>query len=642
MSVGDYPGVSKTCRSILTMQVVLVLSLVLAFSVPLSVLAAAEPIEISATADSSIHLPPMSIPADAGPKSHVMLLGVPDWVEVTNSKRTGQGMWMFEPSALNDVRLKLGAKASGDSKITVLIYVDSTGEMHEQNLLLKIAQKPKLQETKSAKPSSGSVTDRNASIPNSDDLGTSIEFPLSPSSREVVRSENLMLIDLPDSLSVLGGLRIGKGMWLVDRENVANARLIIQDNATGRAVFRIFSVGAGGKVHARTNVSIDLSGKKLDSPRSEVTQITKAEVKISDQLAKQDNVPYEEEAQINWKDILEKQKKGASAGEAPGNAPAASVSPAATDNNSAEANDDELLVMGRFLVKECTTCHNVYAKDVGIPVMAGLTVDRFIDTIDLYRRGRRDNKVMQSIANSLSDKETRALGLYLARVNPGDAGNAKTDAAEHSPVDSEESLLGLAKVLVRDCTTCHSIYGNDVGIPVMIGLPVDRFENTIDLYRRKKRSNKVMQSVAGSLTERETHALALYLSRINPDPKGAVAERPTSPASEAPKKIRRTTRKADAEQFARISSWVERAQSMLDNGSIASARLLLRRAAEYGDAQAALLIGSSYDPNVLKWDPTTGIAAEPLQARKWYLEAKALGAGPEVDRRLANLPVAPR
>ena len=82
----------------------------------------------------------------------------------------------------------------------------------------------------------------------------------------------------------------------------------------------------------------------------------------------------------------------------------------------------------------------------------------------------------------------------------------------------------------------------------------------------------------------------------------------------------------------------ERAQEMIDNGNVSSARLLLRRAAEFGDARAALLIASSYDPNVLKWDPMTGIVPEPLMARKWYLEAKSLGAGPEVDRRLAALP----
>lgn len=77
---------------------------------------------------------------------------------------------------------------------------------------------------------------------------------------------------------------------------------------------------------------------------------------------------------------------------------------------------------------------------------------------------------------------------------------------------------------------------------------------------------------------------------------------------------------------------------MIDDGNVSSARLLLKRAAELGDARAAFMIAPSCDPNVLRRDPMTGLVAEPLKARKWYLEAKALGAGPEVDRRRSALP----
>ena len=45
-----------------------------------------------------------------------------------------------------------------------------------------------------------------------------------------------------------------------------------------------------------------------------------------------------------------------------------------------------------------------------------------------------------------------------------------------------------------------------------------------------------------------------------------------------------------------IATLVKRGQDFIANGDLASARLVLRRAAEGGDAQAALLLGSTFDP----------------------------------------------
>ncbi len=617
------------------------LCLLTAASFAVSAARADDPIVLSGPANSRIDLPDITVTGPDSQKSVVMLLHVPKWMEVENGERIGAGMWMFPLARQKNVKLKLKADATGNVKINAMIYVDSTGDQTEREYFIKVADK--------SKPQPAGNRGGNTR-PGNPDNNSTIEFPLSPTSPEVLQSDHIMLINVPETLSVQNGLRIGNGMWLIKRDAVADARIEVTPGATGLAGFRAFAVGAGGAVSARLDVKVDLADRKLISPNPNNRQTPANDAGASPS-------PNEQTAQlepktepkagatqkpgvVDWRSFLDKQKDG------DGTQPsAANKTPAADAAASGPTrSDDELIVMGRFLVKECTTCHNVYAKDVGIPVMAGLTADRFINTMDLYRRGKRSNKVMQSIANSLSDDETRALALYLARIKPGEAtGGAEVDGAAiatRPAQDSEEAQLELAKVLVRECTTCHSLYGNDVGIPVMIGLEVDRFKNTIDLYRRKKRSNKIMQSVAASLSESDTHALALYLSRIKP----ATAEQIAAPSPQAPKPkpAKRTLRKADREQTARIAGWIERAQSMIDNGNVSSARLLLKRAAEFGDARAALLIASSYDPNVLKWDPMTGIVAEPLMARKWYLEAKALGAGPEVDRRLAALPPANR
>jgi TPR repeat protein len=62
----------------------------------------------------------------------------------------------------------------------------------------------------------------------------------------------------------------------------------------------------------------------------------------------------------------------------------------------------------------------------------------------------------------------------------------------------------------------------------------------------------------------------------------------------------------------------------------------VRRAASAGDAQAALLLGASYDPTVLRDLGVLGFAPDPGQARTWYQKAADAGL-PEAARRLERL-----
>jgi TPR repeat protein len=69
---------------------------------------------------------------------------------------------------------------------------------------------------------------------------------------------------------------------------------------------------------------------------------------------------------------------------------------------------------------------------------------------------------------------------------------------------------------------------------------------------------------------------------------------------------------------------------------VAAARLVYRRAANAGNSQAALALGGSYDPNVLKQLGVIGVAGDPVQAREWYRRAAELGSA-DAPRRLNQL-----
>jgi hypothetical protein len=92
-------------------------------------------------------------------------------------------------------------------------------------------------------------------------------------------------------------------------------------------------------------------------------------------------------------------------------------------------------------------------------------------------------------------------------------------------------------------------------------------------------------------------------------------------------------RSIDPEELAAL---LKRAQSMMDIGDIASARLFLERAAGARDAKAALLLAQTYDPAVLGATDLRTITADPATARLWYQKAAEFGSE-EARSRLAQM-----
>jgi TPR repeat protein len=92
-------------------------------------------------------------------------------------------------------------------------------------------------------------------------------------------------------------------------------------------------------------------------------------------------------------------------------------------------------------------------------------------------------------------------------------------------------------------------------------------------------------------------------------------------------------RKLDADTLAGM---MKRARSLMAIGDIASARLLLERAADAQEASAAFLLGQTYDPAVLGTTDMRSITPDPATARSWYEKAARLGS-PDAQQRLAQM-----
>ncbi len=85
-----------------------------------------------------------------------------------------------------------------------------------------------------------------------------------------------------------------------------------------------------------------------------------------------------------------------------------------------------------------------------------------------------------------------------------------------------------------------------------------------------------------------------------------------------------------------ITTLMDGGSAYFKRGDFASARLLFRRAAEAGSANAALMLGSTFDPLIIRQFGVIGIEPDVARASQWYEKAEELGSD-AASQRLANL-----
>jgi len=106
-----------------------------------------------------------------------------------------------------------------------------------------------------------------------------------------------------------------------------------------------------------------------------------------------------------------------------------------------------------------------------------------------------------------------------------------------------------------------------------------------------------------------------------------------APVAPPPQPAAPAARRMDADELAGL---LKRARSLLAVGDIPAARLLLERAADAQEAEAALMLGTTYDPLVIGNQDMRSITPDPAMARQWYQKAAALGSQ-DARRRLSEL-----
>ena len=141
-------------------------------------------------------------------------------------------------------------------------------------------------------------------------------------------------------------------------------------------------------------------------------------------------------------------------------------------------------------------------------------------------------------------------------------------------------------------------------------------------------SGQVPVAVAAPPSREEITAALKTARQIQADIRQPAPVAPPPPAPPAPRvgRIDPVT----------LAGMMSRAKSLMAIGDIPSARLLLERAADAQQADAAFLLGQTYDPAVLGSQDIRSITPDPTTAREWYQKAAQLGSA-DAQQRLAQM-----
>jgi hypothetical protein len=131
---------------------------------------------------------------------------------------------------------------------------------------------------------------------------------------------------------------------------------------------------------------------------------------------------------------------------------------------------------------------------------------------------------------------------------------------------------------------------------------------------------------ASTLRQIDSNEIGSVLEPIQliPDRDQIVPADPSAPALQ---------RRLDGEEIILL---LKRGKDLIATGDLAAARLVLQRAADANHAEAALALGATYDPFVLRELKVYGFTPDAAMARVWYQKAIELGS-PGAPRRLEML-----
>lgn len=163
---------------------------------------------------------------------------------------------------------------------------------------------------------------------------------------------------------------------------------------------------------------------------------------------------------------------------------------------------------GKALAGDCDGCHGADGVGKGMPgpSLAGQKETYLAQALKAYKKGGgRDNAMMASVVEGLSDADMANLGAYFAALPC------------NSARDGDRSASAAGKGLAGKCVNCHGAAGisAQAAWPNLAGQSSAHLLEALKSYKDGGRHNAMMQGVAKALSDQDAAALAGYYASVN-------------------------------------------------------------------------------------------------------------------------------
>jgi hypothetical protein len=155
-------------------------------------------------------------------------------------------------------------------------------------------------------------------------------------------------------------------------------------------------------------------------------------------------------------------------------------------------------------------------------------------------------------------------------------------------------------------------------------------DQTVVAPQSKGAQNRAQQPEVSAPVEMSSERTGISQTRSSESETGPMLQGGPGTQAPSPGKV---IRALDPEE---IQVLTRQGEQFAAAGDLVTARILLQRAAEAGDATAAIALGATYDPNVLAKLGVVGMNADVEKARSWYRKAESFGS-PDASQRLNAL-----
>ena len=169
-------------------------------------------------------------------------------------------------------------------------------------------------------------------------------------------------------------------------------------------------------------------------------------------------------------------------------------------------------------IQSCTSCHGTPPagpSDATIPRLNGQNEEYLRHQLHAFARMERGNVegTMNKIAAGMTDGQMQAAAKAYATAP------VATDAPSISTERLDQFEMG-KKIAQQNCYMCHVGHNEDGAktnhplIPVLIGQSERYLRDHLNAYHSGARRHKLMNELAGQMSEEEIDAVALYFSAI--------------------------------------------------------------------------------------------------------------------------------